>query len=144
MAVLSNVEQVGGVRSCDPMLVLRSLTSIQLVLTFAEKRSKKQWFYMAEASPSYHCILLSSTLPQEEIPWEEWIINVEIRQTTYESERLALHTALASKLTSALKTILTHTASERGRTAVPLISSAKGISPFPVHLTAKVGGEEVI
>lgn len=80
---------------------------------------------------------------QEEIPWEEWIINVEIRSPKSDADRLALHTALAKKLRIVLQTVLTHTSSERGRAAVPLISSAKGISPFPFSILASVNGMEV-
>lgn len=39
--------------------------------------------------------------------------------------------------------MLTHTSSERGRTAVPLITNAAGISPFPIKMTVKIDGVEV-
>jgi hypothetical protein len=39
--------------------------------------------------------------------------------------------------------MLTHTSSERGRTAVPLITNATGISPFPIKIAVKVGGVEI-
>lgn len=87
-------------------------------------------------------------------------INAEIRQpttvqgilqvplswrtlTSPQSERQKFNTDLASALTKSLQTMLTHTSSERGRTAVPLITNAQGISPFPVKIVVKVGGIEV-
>jgi len=113
-------------------LIWRSLESGvqkrgQVSLSFAEKRPKKNWFYVAE----------------EEVPWEEWVVNVEMRHPSTSNERVELHTALAQKLVATLRTILTHTSSERGRGIVPLISTAKGISPFPIQLVAKVAGEEL-
>ena len=39
--------------------------------------------------------------------------------------------------------MLTHASSERGRSAVPLITNAQSISPFPIKITVKVGGVEV-
>lgn len=59
------------------------------------------------------------------------------------SDRQALDTALASTLSKALYTMLTHTSSERGRTAVPLITNASGISPFPLKMAVKVGGVDI-
>jgi hypothetical protein len=59
------------------------------------------------------------------------------------ADRHAFNTALASTLSKSLHTMLTHTSSERGRTAVPLITNAAGISPFPVKMIVKVGGVEL-
>jgi len=115
------------VRSLLRALESATIKKGQVALTFSEKRLKKQWFYTGE----------------EEIPWEEWIINVEIRQPKSEEDRLLLHQALAKKLRIVLQTVLTHTSSERGRAAVPLISSAKGISPFPFSILVQVNGMEV-
>lgn len=39
--------------------------------------------------------------------------------------------------------MLVHTSSERGRVAVPLITDATGISPFPIRIGVTVGGVEV-
>lgn len=55
----------------------------------------------------------------------------------------ASNAALAATLTNALRTMLVHTSSERGRTAVPLITSSASISPFPLRIAVKVGGVEV-
>ncbi|KIM77101.1 hypothetical protein PILCRDRAFT_825637 [Piloderma croceum F 1598] len=101
----------------------------QIIVTFSEKRPKKSWFqvYMGE----------------EDVPWEQWIVNAEMRQPKSERDRQAFNTALASTLSKSLHTMLTHTSSERGRTAVPLITNASGISPFPVKMTVKVGGVEL-
>lgn len=102
----------------------------QVVVTFSEKRTRKSsWFqvYMGE----------------EEIPWEQWIINAEIRQPKSDRDRQAFHSSLATTLTKSIETILIHTSSERGRTAVPLITNSSGISPFPIKVTVSVGGVEV-
>ncbi|RPD54505.1 DUF1649-domain-containing protein [Lentinus tigrinus ALCF2SS1-7] len=98
----------------------------QIVVTFSEKRPRKSWFLMGE----------------EEIPWEQWIINAEIRQPS-ERERQKFNADLASTLTKSLQTMLTHASSERGRAAVPLITNASSISPFPIKMSVKVGGVEV-
>ncbi|KAI0756067.1 autophagy-related protein [Daedaleopsis nitida] len=98
----------------------------QISVTFSEKRPRKSWFLMGE----------------EEIPWEQWIINAEIRQPS-ERERQKFNTDLASTLTKSLQTMLTHASSERGRSAVPLITNASSISPFPIKMSVKVGGVEV-
>jgi len=101
----------------------------RILVTFSEKRPKKSWFqvYMGE----------------EEVPWEQWVINAEVRQPKSERDRQNFNTALASTLSKSLHTMLTHTSSERGRTAVPLITNAAGISPFPIKITVTVGGVEV-
>ncbi|PIL31150.1 hypothetical protein GSI_05847 [Ganoderma sinense ZZ0214-1] len=78
----------------------------------------------------------------EEVPWEQWIINAEIRQPS-ERERQKFNSDLASTLTKSLQTMLMHASSERGRSAVPLITNAQSISPFPIKITVKVGGVEV-
>jgi len=101
----------------------------QIIVTFSEKRPKKSWFqvYMGE----------------EDVPWEQWVVNAEMRQPKSERDRQAFNTALASTLSKSLHTMHTYTSSERGRTAVPLITNATGISPFPVKMTVKVGGVEL-
>lgn len=58
-------------------------------------------------------------------------------------DRLKFDQELETALTTSLQTMLTHTSSDRGRAAVPLITHAQGISPFPVKIVAKVGGVEV-
>lgn len=59
------------------------------------------------------------------------------------TDRHAFDTALSVSLTESIHTILTHTSSERGRAAVPLITNASGISPFPVRMAVRVGAIEV-
>jgi autophagy-related protein 101 len=59
-------------------------------------------------------------------------------------ERQALNSTLSTALSDALRKILTHTSSERGRAAVPLITNPfNGLSPFPFNIRVKVGGVEV-
>jgi len=101
----------------------------QIIVTFSEKRQKKSWFQVY--------------VGEEEVPWEQWIINAEIRQPKSEQDRQTSNANLASTLTKTLKTMLTHTSSERGRTAVPLITEAQSISPFPLKMVVKVGGAEI-
>ncbi|KAF9024212.1 DUF1649-domain-containing protein [Hymenopellis radicata] len=100
----------------------------QIVVTFSEKRPKKSWFqvYMGE----------------EDVPWEQWIINAEVRQPP-DRERTSFESTLAATLTKSIFTMITYTTSEKGRAAVPLITDATGISPFPIRITVKIGGVEV-
>lgn len=58
-------------------------------------------------------------------------------------DRQASDANLASTLANSLRTMLTHTSSERGRMAVPLITEAQSISPFPIKMVVKVGGVDV-
>ncbi|KAJ7084648.1 autophagy-related protein [Mycena belliarum] len=103
--------------------------SLQITVTFSEKRPKKSWFqvYMGE----------------EDVPWEQWIINAELRQPKSERDRQNFLATLAATLTKAVQTMLVHTSSEKGRTAVPPITNAGGISPFPISVVVTVGGVEV-
>ncbi|KAJ3520253.1 hypothetical protein NMY22_g12835 [Coprinellus aureogranulatus] len=119
----------------------------QILVTFSERKPKKSWFqvYMGE----------------EDVPWEQWIINAELRQLKSDQgrvlgilrpkrtltgplplERASLHSALSATLTKIVFTMLTHTSSEQGRAAVPLITNAAGISPFPIQINVKVGDVE--
>ncbi|KAF4578273.1 hypothetical protein EYR40_001566 [Pleurotus pulmonarius] len=101
----------------------------QISVTFSHKQPRKSWFqvYMGD----------------EEVPWEQWIINVELRQPKSEEERQQANAQLANTLTKSIRTMLTYTSSERGRSVVPPITVANGISPFPIKITVKVGGIEV-
>lgn len=58
-------------------------------------------------------------------------------------DRQAFDANLTATLTSSLRTMLKHTSSERGRMAVPLITEAQSISPFPIKMVVKVGGVDV-
>lgn len=98
----------------------------QITVTFSERRPKKGWFQVGE----------------EDVPWEQWNVKVELRQPR-DRERVAFDAALAATLTEAIETMLTHTSSERGRSAVPLITNATGISPFPLDMKVQVEGMEI-
>ncbi|KAG2033004.1 autophagy-related protein [Suillus americanus] len=100
----------------------------QMIVTFSEKKAKKSWFQVY--------------VGEEEVPWEQWIVNAEMRQPKSEDQQ-EFNANLASTLLKALNVMLTHTSSERGRTAVPLITNATGISPFPIKIAVKVGGVEL-
>ena len=69
-------------------------------------------------------------------------LNVTVSVVTL-SDRQNFNTTLAATLTQSLRMMLTHTSSERGRSAVPLITDASGISPFPIEITVTIGGIEV-
>ncbi|KAI9457374.1 hypothetical protein HD554DRAFT_2142988 [Boletus coccyginus] len=71
------------------------------------------------------------------------IVNAELRQPKLDRDRHEFSATLAATLTKALHVMLTYTSSEKGRTAVPLITNATGISPFPVQIMVKVDGVEV-
>lgn len=102
----------------------------QLMLTMAEKRQKK-WTVAQIFSPV-----------EEDVTWEEWVINAELRQPLTDRDRQALNSALSTSLADALDKILTHTSSERGRAIVPPITNGD-LSPFPVNIKVRVGGVEV-
>ncbi|KAJ3732493.1 autophagy-related protein [Lentinula guzmanii] len=99
----------------------------QIIVTFSEKRPKKSWFQVY--------------VGEEDVPWEQWVINAEMRQPR-DLDRPQFDTALSNTLTKAIHTMLTYTSSDRGRTAVPLMTNATGISPFPIKIAVKVGGVE--
>ncbi|KAF8529571.1 DUF1649-domain-containing protein [Hysterangium stoloniferum] len=104
----------------------------QVVIDMTEKRQKK-WTVTHIFSQG-----------EEEVPWEEWVINMDLCQPHTDRERQALNTTLSSTLIDALRKILAHTSSERGRAAVPLITNAfEGLSPFPINIHVKIGGVEV-
>lgn len=58
------------------------------------------------------------------------------------AERFKFEQELASTLTKSVTTMLTHTASARGRAAVPPIMSSD-LSPFPLNIVVYVSGVEV-
>ncbi|TFK64583.1 DUF1649-domain-containing protein [Pluteus cervinus] len=99
----------------------------QIVVTLSEKRAKKSWFYTEE----------------EDVPWEQWIVNAELRQPKSDVDRLNFHASIAASLTKSIHTMLEHTSSEKGRAVVPLITKANEISPFPLDIAVKIGGVEV-
>ncbi|KIK80687.1 hypothetical protein PAXRUDRAFT_158000 [Paxillus rubicundulus Ve08.2h10] len=101
----------------------------QILVTFSEKKPKKSWFQVY--------------VGEEDVPWEQWIVNAELRQPKSDRDRQEFTNTLSATLTKSLQIMLTHTSSEEGRTAVPLITNATGISPFPVRITVKVDGIEV-
>ncbi|KIP11813.1 hypothetical protein PHLGIDRAFT_17831 [Phlebiopsis gigantea 11061_1 CR5-6] len=100
----------------------------EIIVTFSEKRQKKSWLGL---------------ISEEEVPWEQWIVKAEIRHPIPDKERQKFDSDLSAALTKSLQSMLTHTSSERGRSVVPLISNAQGISPFPVKLAVRVNGVEV-
>ncbi|KAH9988186.1 autophagy-related protein [Russula vinacea] len=82
------------------------------------------------------------SLLQEEVAWEQWIINAEIRQPKSEKERQQFNQNLAATLSKSLRVMLAHTSSEQGRGAVPPITNSD-VSPFPLKISVRVGGVEL-
>ncbi|KIJ64177.1 hypothetical protein HYDPIDRAFT_90906 [Hydnomerulius pinastri MD-312] len=101
----------------------------QIFVTFSEKKPKKSWFQVY--------------VGEEEVPWEQWIVNAELRQPKSDRDRQEFNSTLSTTLSKALHAMLIHTSSEKGRTAVPLITNATGISPFPIRIAVKIDGVEI-
>ncbi|KAG8869237.1 hypothetical protein FRC20_001912 [Serendipita sp. 405] len=80
---------------------------------------------------------------EEEIPWETWTIKVTLDQPQSTQDREILQDALATSLSKAVMAMVDYTVSERGRGAIPVISTATGISPFPIHTVLRVKGQVV-
>ncbi|KAF7295827.1 hypothetical protein HMN09_01125900 [Mycena chlorophos] len=99
----------------------------QISVTLSEKQQKKAWFQVYD----------------EEVPWERWIINAEMRQPKSDLEREQLESTLAATLTKAVMTMLVHATSEETRAIVPQITEATTISPFPLSIAVSVGGDVV-
>lgn len=70
-------------------------------------------------------------------------IKVRIIAKVALTDRQAFTNELSATLTKSVRTMLMHTSSERGRTTVPLITNATGISPFPIRMMVKVDGVEI-
>ncbi|KAH9973376.1 hypothetical protein BGW80DRAFT_1310471 [Lactifluus volemus] len=100
----------------------------QISVTFSKKDQRKAW--------------LGITTYEEEVAWEQWIINAEIRQPKSDSERQQFKQNLAATLSKSLRTMLSHTSSEQGRGAVPPITNSE-VSPFPLKISVQVGGVEL-
>ncbi|KAH7925371.1 hypothetical protein BV22DRAFT_1104961 [Leucogyrophana mollusca] len=75
---------------------------------------------------------------EEDVTWEQWIVNAELRQPNSEQDRLTFNATLSTALSTAPRAMLTHTASVA---RVPPITTSAGISPFPVRIGVRVGGE---
>ncbi|KAF9473939.1 DUF1649-domain-containing protein [Pholiota conissans] len=99
----------------------------QIIITIAEKKLKKNWFSTGE----------------EEVPWEQWTINAELRQPKTDRDRTIFQAKLASTLTETIHKLVEYTSSEKGRGTVPPITDATTISPFPFKITVKVGNIEL-
>jgi len=98
-----------------------------ITVTLSEKKQKKNWFSIGE----------------EDVAWEQWVINAELRQPKTDKDRQIFQTNLTSTLAKAIETVITYTSSERGRAVVPPITDAKGITPFPFRVVVKIGDTEV-
>ena len=55
----------------------------------------------------------------------------------------SLDRTLTATLVKTVQTLVTYISSERGRSVVPPITDAAGISPFPFTVAVKVGNQEV-
>jgi len=97
----------------------------QIIITMSEKKTKKSWFYAAE----------------QDVPWEQWVINTELRHKSTLDR--TFNKTLTATLIKTIHTIVMYTSSERGRSVVPPITDAAGISPFPIKVVVKIGNQEV-
>ncbi|KAF8486667.1 autophagy-related protein [Russula emetica] len=100
----------------------------EISVTLSKKDQRKAW--------------LGITTYEEEVAWEQWIINAEIRQPKSEKERQQFNQNIAATLSKSLRVMLTHTSSEQGRGAVPPITNSD-VSPFPLKISVRVGGAEL-
>ncbi|KAI0312435.1 autophagy-related protein [Amylostereum chailletii] len=100
----------------------------RITLTLSDKRQRKTWPF--------------GLTVEDEVPWEQWVINVEICQLRSEQERQTFNQTLSAALAKSLHTMVTHTASEHGRMAIPAITN-QDISPFPLSIIVKIGDVEV-
>jgi len=100
----------------------------EISVTLSKKDQRKAW--------------LGITTYEEEVAWEQWIINAEIRQPKSEKERQQFNQNLSATLSKSLRVMLTHTSSEQGRGAVPPITNSD-VSPFPLNISVRVGGAEL-
>jgi len=98
----------------------------QIIITMSERKTKKSWFYTGE----------------EDVPWEQWVINAELRQPKSMLDR-TFNRTLTTTLVKTVLTLVTYISSERGRSVVPPITDATGISPFPFTVVVKIGNQEV-
>lgn len=109
----------------------------QILIILSEKRQKKIWFSMAE----------------EEVPWEQWIINIEIlpprpQASNYYSSSSTRPTFTKqppppTPMDQVLLQILTHVSSAKGRDAVPPITTGGVISPFPLKVEVRIGDQMI-
>ncbi|KAF8263794.1 autophagy-related protein [Lactarius quietus] len=115
---------------------VQRLVEEKISVTLSKKDQRKAWLGMT----TYEARRRHS--PIEEVAWEQWIINAEIRQPKSEQERQQFDRTLAATLSKSLRTMLTHTSSEQGRAAVPPITNSD-VSPFPLKISVRVGGVEL-
>lgn len=115
---------------------LRALQSVkqgrkegQIEVFFTEKQQKKATWFQSERT--------------EEVPWETWLINVTVEQPQSDHDRQYLQETLSSVLSKAVMTMITYSASDRGRIVVPPISTMEGVTPFPIHTTLRIQGQVI-
>ncbi|KAH7100907.1 DUF1649-domain-containing protein, partial [Auriculariales sp. MPI-PUGE-AT-0066] len=100
----------------------------QLIVTFADRVTKKSWFSSGE----------------EDVTWEQWLLDITaVAHPIPASNAEAFTNAQSDMLTRALRIILEHTSSDQGRAAVPRIKESSGVSPFPWRIEARVGSVEL-
>ncbi|KAG6377992.1 hypothetical protein JVT61DRAFT_14789 [Boletus reticuloceps] len=132
----------------------------QILVTFSEKKPKKSWFqvYVGEEDVPWEQWSVAPFIPRSILTQRSFPSRyptgsstrnldnqkqIEVHLHVFIPYRHEFSASLATTLTKALHVMLTHTSSEEGRTAVPLITNATGISPFPIRITVKVDGIEI-
>ncbi|KAH7100933.1 DUF1649-domain-containing protein [Auriculariales sp. MPI-PUGE-AT-0066] len=99
-----------------------------LIVTFADRVTKKSWFSSGE----------------EDVTWEQWLLDITaVAHPIPASNAEAFTNAQSDMLTRALRIILEHTSSDQGRAAVPRIKDLSGVSPFPWRIEVRVGSVEL-
>jgi hypothetical protein len=120
----------------DPQIFLGSSTLKSASPSSNEVGPPSSLTYHPPLSNASNLIVLSS------MPTHPSILYTHIHPCPL-PDRTQMTAELSHTLSAALLTMATHTSSERGRTAVPLITSSSSISPFPMAIAVRVGGVEV-
>jgi autophagy-related protein 101 len=139
------------------------------MVTFSERRQKKSWFYVGEEDVPWekwcvfwyfnprlpHALISPLHLAGSSTPKCDnrnltearilYKLHNGFRKNLHSTllDRQAFSATLTAALTESLHKMLIYTSSEQGRTAVPVITSASGISPFPIKVTVHIDGVEV-
>lgn len=128
----------------------------------SERKTKKSWFYTGEEDvPWEQWSVPTLSLPESDYNSSHRVINAELRQPksslgtdpffiTEDAKSLKMcfldrtfNRTLTATLVKTVQTLVTYISSERGRSVVPPITDAAGISPFPFTVVVKIGNQEV-
>ena len=130
----------------------------------SEKKTKKSWFYTGEedvpweqwsvsifdlssleftSNSSHRIINAELRQPKNTLGTDLFFYNRDAKsQFLLFLDRTFTQTITAT-LVKTVQTLVTYISSERGRSVVPPITDAAGISPFPFTVVVKIGNQEV-